>query len=83
MVKWIGLVLMTPKTCDNHGQRDKQTEFINRVKREQISLRTKLVISFNQDKINTIEPHFRQTKTKDFLSIKHVIFDNNLWLFLF
>ena len=20
MVKWIGLVLMTPKTCDNHGQ---------------------------------------------------------------
>ena len=45
MVKWIGLVLMTPKTCDNHGQRDKQTEFINRVKIEQISLRTKLVIS--------------------------------------
>ena len=51
MVKWIGLVLMTPKTCDNHGQRDKQTEFINRVKREQISLRTKLVISFNWVKI--------------------------------
>ena len=41
MVKWIGLVLMIPKTCDNHGQRDKQAEFINRVKREQISLRTK------------------------------------------
>ena len=52
MVKGIGLVLMTPKTCDNHGQRDKQTEFINRVKREQISLRTKLVISFNPGKIN-------------------------------
>ena len=31
MVKWIGLVLMTPKTCENHGQRDKQTEFMNRV----------------------------------------------------
>ena len=41
MVKWIGLVLMISKTCDNHGQRDKQTEFKNRVKREQISLRTK------------------------------------------
>ena len=40
MVKWIGLVLMTPKTCTNHGQRHKQTEFINRVKREQISLKT-------------------------------------------
>ena len=33
------------KTCDDHGQRDKQTEFINRVKREQISLRTILVKS--------------------------------------
>ena len=56
MVKWIGLVLMTPKSCDNHGQRDKQTEFIIRVKREQISLRTKLVISFNLGKINAIVP---------------------------
>ena len=54
MVKWIGLVLMTPKTFDNHGQRDKQSEFITRVKREQISLRTKLVIYFNQGKINAI-----------------------------
>ena len=56
MVKWIGLVLMTPKTCDNHGhgQRDKQTEFINKVKREQNSLRTKLVISFDRGKINAI-----------------------------
>ena len=37
-------------TCDNHGQRqrEKQSKFINRVKREQKSLRTKLVISFNQ-----------------------------------
>ena len=35
---------MTPKTCDNYGQRNKQTEFTNRVKREQISLRTKFVI---------------------------------------
>ena len=35
--KWIGLVLVTPKTCDNHGQSDKQTEFIIRVKRVQIS----------------------------------------------
>ena len=58
MVKWIGLVLMTPKTCDNHGQRDKQTELINRVKREQISLRTKLVISLNCGKINAIVPKF-------------------------
>ena len=40
----IGLVLMTPKT---HRQTDIQTEFINRVKSEYISLRTKLVISFN------------------------------------
>ena len=55
MVKWIGLVLMTPKTCE-YGQRDKQTEFINRVKREQISLKTKLVISFNRGKINAIVP---------------------------
>ena len=56
MVKWIGLVLMTPKTCDNHGhgQRDKQTEFINKEKREQNSLRTKLVISFDRGKINAI-----------------------------
>ena len=55
MVKWIVLVLMTPKTCDNHGQRDKKTEFIIRVKREQKSLRTKLVISFNWGKINAIK----------------------------
>ena len=32
-VQWM-LVNKTPKTCDNHRQRDKQTEFINRVKRE-------------------------------------------------
>ena len=38
---------MTPKTCDNHGQIDKQTEFIKKLKREQISLRAKLVISYN------------------------------------
>ena len=31
-------------------------EFINRVKREQLSLRTKLVISFNWGKINDIVP---------------------------
>ena len=30
---------------------NKQTEFINRVKREQISLRAKLLISFYQGKI--------------------------------
>ena len=47
MVKWIDLVLMTPKTCDNYWQRDKQAEFINRVKIEQKSMRTKLVTSFN------------------------------------
>ena len=29
--EWIGLVLMTQKTCDNHRQRDKQIEFIHRV----------------------------------------------------
>ena len=34
--------------------RDKQTEFINRGKREQISLRRKLVISFNWVIINAI-----------------------------
>ena len=32
-------------TNENHGQRDKQTEFINRVKSEHISLRTKLGLS--------------------------------------
>ena len=46
--KW-GLNLMTPK-------RIKQTEFIKRVKIEQISLRTKLVIIFNWGKINAIAP---------------------------
>ena len=51
--EWIGLVLMTQKTCDNHRQRNKQ---INRLKREPISLRTKLVISFNWGKINAIAP---------------------------
>ena len=54
MVKSKGLVQLTPKPCDNHGQRDKQTEFINKVKREQNSLRTKLVISFDRGKINAI-----------------------------
>ena len=53
MVKWIGLILMTSKTCDNHRQRDKQ---INKLKREDISLRTKLVIFFNWGKINAIAP---------------------------
>ena len=37
----------TTVDCDNHGQRYKQTEFINRVKSEHISLRTKLVTSVN------------------------------------
>ena len=54
-VQW-KLVNKTPKTCDNHRQRDKQTEFINREKRDHISLRTKLVISFNWGKINAITP---------------------------
>ena len=45
-----GLVLMNPKTCDNHKQRDRQ---INRLK----CLRTKLVISFNWGKIkNLVKP---------------------------
>ena len=35
MVEWEGLVLMTQKTCDNHGQRDKQTEYITSVKGDQ------------------------------------------------
>ena len=35
---------------------DKQTEIINRVQIEHISLRTKLAISFNQGKINVIAP---------------------------
>ena len=51
MVRWIGLVLMTPKTCDNYRQRDKQ---INRLKIELKGLKTKLVISFIQGKINAI-----------------------------
>ena len=29
MVRWIGLVLMTPQTSDYHRQTDKQTEIIN------------------------------------------------------
>ena len=56
MVKWICLVLMPQKTCDNHRQRDKQ---IDRLKREHISLRIKIgdiLISFNQSKINAIAP---------------------------
>ena len=56
MVKWIGLVLMTPKTYDNHGQKNNQTEFINKVKKEHLSLRTKLVITFNRGKINALVP---------------------------
>ena len=35
---------------------DKNDKQINRLKREHISLRTKLVISFNQGKINAITP---------------------------
>ena len=30
MVKWIGLVLIIPKACDNHRQRDKQIEKIEK-----------------------------------------------------
>ena len=44
---------MTPKTCDNHRQRDKH---IYELKKEHISLRTKLVISFNRGKIIAIAP---------------------------
>ena len=39
MLRWIGIVLMTTVS---QGQTDKQTEIINRVHRELISLRTKL-----------------------------------------
>jgi len=53
MVRWIDLVLMTPKTCDNLRQRDQQ---INGLKKEHLSLRTILVISFKQGKINAIAP---------------------------
>ena len=49
MVRWIGLVQMTPKTYDNHRQRDKH---IIRLEREHTSLRTKLEISFNGGKFN-------------------------------
>ena len=38
MVRWIGLVLMTPKTRDNYRQREKQ---IIRLKRNHICFRTK------------------------------------------
>ena len=47
---------MTPKTCDNHRKREKQREFIKRVKKEHISLRTKLALSFDWGKINAIAP---------------------------
>ena len=55
MVRWIGLILMTPKTYDNHmyvRQTDKDNKI---VQREDISLRTKLVISFNWG-INAMAP---------------------------
>ena len=41
------------RSCPNDS---KQTELIIRVKRDKISLRTKLVISLNQGKINAIVP---------------------------
>ena len=47
--------------------RDKQTEFVNRGKREQISLRRKLVISFNWGKINV------KTKNASLIFDKHFI----------
>ena len=48
MVRWIGLVLITPKTCDNHRERDKPIEI------EHVSLRKKMVKSFKWGKINAI-----------------------------
>ena len=53
-IRWIGLVLTTPKAHDYRRQRDKRTEIIIIVRREHKSLRTKVVISFNWGKINTI-----------------------------
>ena len=43
------------KTSNNHRQTDKQIKIINRVKREQLSLRRKLLISFNRVNINAID----------------------------
>ena len=43
------------RSCLNDSKNiDRQTEIINRVKKEHISMRTKLVISFNRGKINAI-----------------------------
>ena len=47
---------MTQKTCCNYRQRDKQTEFIKRVKSKHISLRTKLMITYNWGKMKAIAP---------------------------
>ena len=45
MVRWIGLVLMTPKTYDNQRYTDKKTDIINRV---QCKARQYRVILINQ-----------------------------------
>ena len=42
-------------TCDNHSQRDKQTEFINNVKSEH-KLKNKIGNFFDMGKINAIVP---------------------------
>ena len=48
--------IMIPKTYVSHRLTEKQTEIINQVQRELISLRIKLMISFNRGKINTKAP---------------------------
>ena len=42
MVKWIGLVPITPKTCDNHGQRDKQTRVYKQSEKRADKLENKI-----------------------------------------
>ena len=58
MVRWIGLVLMTPKTYANHmcvRQTDKDKKHIYiYIYIYNISLRKKLAISVNWSKINAI-----------------------------
>ena len=59
---------MTPKSYDNH----RQTDIINRVEREHISLRTKLVTSFNWVKINAIAAE------KKILFIPYISFETKM-----
>ena len=53
MVRWIDIVLITSKTCDNHRQGDKQ---INRLKREHYKLENKIgeIFKLGQNQCHSI-----------------------------